>query len=120
MCARSMRLKLPNSVSSKKAIALKAMLNELGLEEMPMADEESIDEFNKLRNDLILLYELKTAMVNAVTDLSHLKVEIGERASEPQIATLLEKADVALNQGAGEKLISNLVEITPSTSGVVS
>ena len=46
-----MRLKLPNSVSTKKAATLKVMLNELKLDDHPMADEEVIEEFNKLRSD---------------------------------------------------------------------
>src|SRR5689334_22738315 len=111
-----MRLKLPNSVTTKKAVALKAMLAELKLEENPMADEEAIDEFNKLRNDLLLLYELKAAMVTAASDLTHLKNELGESTKDPQIAGLLDRADAALKQSSGEKLISDRIDATPSTS----
>ena len=117
--ARSARLKLPNSVSSKKTVAIKAMLVEIGLDDMPMANEETIDEFNKLRTDLLLLYELKTAVVNAQTDLNHLKIDMGDKADDPQISDLLEKADATLRQ-TSEQHLSSRLDIAPSTLGSVS
>ncbi|GAU94064.1 hypothetical protein RvY_05905 [Ramazzottius varieornatus] len=114
--ARSARLKLPNSVSSKKTIALKSMLGELGLDDMPMANEETIDEFNKLRSDLLLLYELKTAVVNAQTDLNHLRIDMGDKADDPQIGELLERADAVLRE-TSEQHLSSRLDIAPSTLG---
>ncbi|OQV24507.1 THUMP domain-containing protein 3 [Hypsibius exemplaris] len=115
--ARSLRLKLPNAVSSKKATALKIMLNEIKVDEHPMASEEVIDEFNQLRTDLLSLYDLKGAIVNAQADLVHLKVDIGDRIQEPQVQALLAKAEGSLNACSTTGMISSSVDVAPTSSG---
>ena len=57
--ARSARMKLPASVGMKKSKAIENMVGELGLETQPPCTEEVCAEFNELRSDMVLLYELK-------------------------------------------------------------
>jgi len=59
---RSQRMKLPATVGQKKAKAIEQVLEELGLEFSPMPTEDITSSFNALRQDVVLLYELKLAM----------------------------------------------------------
>ena len=43
----------------KKSKAIENMCSELGLETQPPCTEEVCAEFNELRSDMVLLYELK-------------------------------------------------------------
>jgi len=71
---RSTRMKLPTSVGLKKTKAIETMCTELGLEMQPSCTEEICSEFNELRSEMVLLYELKNALTNSefeLTSLSH-------------------------------------------------
>ncbi|XP_071552164.1 DNA methyltransferase 1-associated protein 1 [Panulirus ornatus] len=70
---RSQRMKLPASVGQKKVKAIEQLLTELNLENNPMAVEEVCQHFNELRSDLVLMYDLRTILVNYVFELQTLK-----------------------------------------------
>jgi len=70
---RSSRMKLPASVGQKKVKAIEQLLQELGLENNPMAVEEVCGHFNDLRSDLVLMYDLRTILLNYVFELQTLK-----------------------------------------------
>ncbi|KAG7156505.1 DNA methyltransferase 1-associated protein 1-like [Homarus americanus] len=70
---RSQRMKLPASVGQKKVKAIEQLLTELNLETNPMAVEEVCQHFNDLRSDLVLMYDLRTILINYVFDLQTLK-----------------------------------------------
>nr|CAG4640897.1 EOG090X076S [Eulimnadia texana] len=70
---RSQRLKLPPSVGQKKSKAIEQMLTELGLEFNPVPTEEICQNFNDLRSDLVLLYELKMGLSTCEYELETLR-----------------------------------------------
>lgn len=70
---RSSRLKMPPSVGNKKSKAVEQLLDELGVDLFPMPTEEICQNFNELRNQLLLLYELKQAMGNVEYELQTMK-----------------------------------------------
>ena len=70
---RSSRLKMPPSVGNKKSKAVEQLLDELGVDLFPMPTEEICQNFNELRNQLLLLYELKQAMGNCEYELHTMK-----------------------------------------------
>ncbi|KAK3882263.1 hypothetical protein Pcinc_013343 [Petrolisthes cinctipes] len=70
---RSQRMKLPASVGQKKVKAIEQLLGELNLETNPMAVEEVCQRFNDLRSDLVLMYDLRTVLLNYVFELQTLK-----------------------------------------------
>ena len=47
----------------KKSKAIENMCSELGLETQPPCTEEVCAEFNELRSDMVLLYELKVRVI---------------------------------------------------------
>ncbi|GAB1607151.1 DNA methyltransferase 1-associated protein 1-like [Argonauta hians] len=70
---RSQRMKLPASIGQKKMKAIEQVLEELGIEYNPMATEEIVQHFNELRQDIVLLYELKLALANCEYELQTLR-----------------------------------------------
>ncbi|KAK2167151.1 hypothetical protein NP493_1289g00043 [Ridgeia piscesae] len=66
---RSQRMKLPVSVGQKKTKAIEMVLEELGLELNPMPTDDIVLNFNELRQDVVLLYELKLALANCEYEL---------------------------------------------------
>lgn len=70
---RSTRMKLPTSVGMKKSKAIETMCGELGLESGPPCTEEILTEFNELRSEMVLLYELRNVLGNAEFDLTALQ-----------------------------------------------
>ena len=70
---RSARMKLPTSVGMKKSKAIETMVTELGLDSGPPCTEEILTEFNELRSDMVLLYELKNALTNSEFELTSLQ-----------------------------------------------
>merc|ERR1719347_1172014 len=70
---RSARMKLPGGVGLKKTKAIENMCQELGLETQPPCTEEICSEFNELRSEMVLLYELKNALTNSEFELTSLK-----------------------------------------------
>lgn len=59
---RSQKMKLPTNVGQKKTKALEAMLQEFKIDPNPPPTDEICNAFNELRSDMILLYELRTAV----------------------------------------------------------
>ncbi|CAL1538481.1 unnamed protein product [Lymnaea stagnalis] len=70
---RSQRMKLPATIGQKKTKAIEQVLEELGLEFNPMPTEDIVNSFNTLRQDIVLLYELKLAMSTCEYELQTLK-----------------------------------------------
>ena len=70
---RSSRMKLPTSLGMRKSKAIENMCGELGLESGPPCTEEILTEFNELRSEMVLLYELKNALTNSEFELSSLQ-----------------------------------------------
>jgi len=70
---RSQRMKLPPNVGQKKGKAIDQMLSEVGVEPSPIPTEEICTEFNELRSDLVLLFELKNALSACESELHSLK-----------------------------------------------
>merc|ERR1712168_1071998 len=70
---RSQRIKLPISVGLKKTKAIESMLSELGIPTQPPCTDDICNEFNELRSDMVLLYELKNALTNCEYEMSSLK-----------------------------------------------
>lgn len=70
---RSQRMKLPATIGQKKTKAIEQVLDELGLEFNPMPTEEIVTSFNSLRQDIVLLYELKLAMATCQYEMQTLK-----------------------------------------------
>lgn len=70
---RSQRMKLPASIGQKKMKAIEQVLEELGIEFNPMPTEEIVQHFNELRQDIVLLYELKLALASCDYDQQMLR-----------------------------------------------
>uniref|UniRef100_A0A6P8HMQ4 DNA methyltransferase 1-associated protein 1 n=1 Tax=Actinia tenebrosa TaxID=6105 RepID=A0A6P8HMQ4_ACTTE len=70
---RSARMKMPTSVGTKKAKAVEQLLEELGVDLQPMPTEHISQQFNELRNEMLLLYELKQAAGNCEFEKQTLK-----------------------------------------------
>lgn len=70
---RSQRMKLPASIGQKKTKAIEQVLEELGIEFNPVPSEEICTHFNELRQDIVLLYELKSALATCDYELETLR-----------------------------------------------
>jgi len=70
---RSQKMKLPTNVGQKKMKAIEQMLQELNIELNPMPTEDICHHFNELRSDLVLLYELKSALATCEFELQTLR-----------------------------------------------
>ncbi|XP_070563025.1 DNA methyltransferase 1-associated protein 1-like [Ptychodera flava] len=70
---RSQRMKLPSSVGQKRTKAIEQLLDELGIPLTPMPTEEICFQFNELRSDMVLLYELKLAYANCEFELQTMR-----------------------------------------------
>lgn len=53
--------------------AIEHVMGELGIESNPIPTEEIINNYNDLRQDIVLLYELKLACANCEYELQTLK-----------------------------------------------
>merc|ERR1719433_2067224 len=105
---RSTRMKLPASVGMKKSKAIENMCGELGLESGPPCTEEILTEFNELRSEMVLLYELRNVLSNSEFDLTALQHQYeslvpGKSLSLPQQlltsnTKLVDGAVAAVNQ----------------------
>jgi len=69
---RSQMMKLPSNLSQRRVKSLELLLNELKLETNPMPTETVVQLFNKLRSDMVYLYDLKVAYANYEMDLQSL------------------------------------------------
>ncbi|CAF1323639.1 unnamed protein product [Didymodactylos carnosus] len=66
---RSQRMHLPSSIPNKKLVVIDQVLKECQIERNPMACEEICEEFNDLRSDIVLLFDLKNALNSAEYEL---------------------------------------------------
>ena len=66
-------MKLPASIGQKKMKAIEQVLEELGIEFNPMPTDDVVVHFNELRQDIVLLYELKLALANCDYELETLR-----------------------------------------------
>ena len=57
-------MKLPQSVGTKKTKAIEQLLDELQIDQRPIATANVSEQFNELRSDIVLLYELQQALTN--------------------------------------------------------
>ncbi|XP_052236225.1 DNA methyltransferase 1-associated protein 1-like isoform X2 [Dreissena polymorpha] len=70
---RSQKMKLPATIGQKKTKAIEQVLEEMGIEYNPMPTDEITGHFNELRQDIVLLYELKLALATCDYELETLK-----------------------------------------------
>lgn len=71
-----LQLKLPNSVGQKKVKAIEQVLDELNVDLNPIPTEDVITNYNELRQDIVLMYELKLALANCEYELQTLKHQL--------------------------------------------
>ena len=119
---RSQRMKLPPSVGQKKSKAIEQMLREISVDLQPMPTEEITTEFNELRSDMVLLYELKNALSSCQLELQSLKAQFetlcpGKSLEIPEKLKLQAAAGVVLGK-AGEraKNISDVIDVVGNGS----
>ncbi|XP_057320061.1 DNA methyltransferase 1-associated protein 1 [Microplitis mediator] len=70
---RGQRLKLPSSLGQKKIKVIETMLNELKMDLNPPPTEEICQQFNELRSDIILHFELQGALATCNYELQSLR-----------------------------------------------
>ena len=70
---RSQMAKLPTSVGQKKAKFLEMQLSDLKVEAHPMPSDDVVQVFNRLRSDIVYLYDLKIAYANDEMELQTLR-----------------------------------------------
>jgi DNA methyltransferase 1-associated protein 1 len=70
---RSSKMKTPMTLGQKKTKAIDQLLEELGVGLKPMPTEQICVQFNELRNDILLLLELKAACDACDFELQSLK-----------------------------------------------
>ena len=66
-------MELPASVGQKRAKAIERLLQVLSIELIPMPKEDICILLNELRSDMVLLYELETALATCEYDLESLR-----------------------------------------------
>ena len=71
---RSQRIKLPQSVGTKKTKAIEQMLGEIAVDTNPMPTEAICSAFNDLRSDMVLLYDLKNALSSCDMEIQSMKM----------------------------------------------
>ena len=70
---RSYKMKLPQSVGLRKLKAIESVLDELQIEPRPISTEAVCEQFNELRSDVVLLYELHQALSSCEYELQTLR-----------------------------------------------
>ena len=68
-------MKLPPSVGQKKTKAIEQLLEVAGVDANPVPSEAMCNEFNDLRSDMVLLYELKSHLASCEQELYTLKAQ---------------------------------------------
>lgn len=120
---RSQRMKLPASVGQKKAKAIEQVLEELAIDLHPMPTEDMVTNFNELRQDIVLLYELKLALANCEYELQTLRHRFetlapGKMPDLGSVTKVLEQTPISApstpSAGAGDA-ITPLLDIKPET-----
>ena len=119
---RSQRMKLPPSVGQKKTKAIEQMLQQIGVDLQPMPTEEITTQFNELRSDMVLLYELKNALSSCQLELQSLKAQFetlcpGKSLEIPEKLKIQAAAGVALGKtGERAKNISDVIDVVGNGS----
>lgn len=103
---RSQRMKLP-AIGQKKTKAIEQVLGELGIEINPIPSEDIVTNFNELRQDIVLLYELKLALANCEFELQTLRHQY-ETLAPGKLPDL------------GSALANALLSATPSTPSLLA
>lgn len=70
---RSQTMKIPSSVGQKKTKSIELLLNELKVDLHPMPTASVVQLFNRLRSDMVYLYDLKVAYANYDMELQTLR-----------------------------------------------
>ncbi|KAL7294912.1 hypothetical protein TKK_0011833 [Trichogramma kaykai] len=70
---RSQRIKLPSSLGQKKMKGIEQTLVELNIDSNPPPTEQICQQFNELRSDIVLHYELKQALNTCNFELQSLR-----------------------------------------------
>lgn len=119
---RSQRIKLPISVGLKKTKAIESMLSELGIPTQPPCTDDICNEFNELRSEMVLLYELKNALTNCEYELTSLKHQYeglvpGKTLEIPQAikttaGSLAEGAAAAANSSEKKKSLADVIDLS--------
>jgi len=118
---RSQRMKLPQSVGQKKSKAIEQMLSELGLELNPIPTEEICQNFNDLRSDLVLLYELKLGLSTCEYELQALRHQYEGLAPGKTLeipASLLSNVEpaIATEDMSRPKTLSEVIDVVGSAA----
>ena len=102
-------------------IFMKTFIQELGLETQPPCTEDICTEFNELRSEMVLLYELKNALTNSEFELTSLKHQYealvpGKSLSLPQEllisnTSLADGALAAANADKDKKKLSDVIDV---------
>jgi len=118
---RSQRMKLPSSVGLKKTKAIETMVAELGLEPQPIPTDDVCTEFNELRSEMVLLYELKNALATCEFDLTSLKhqyeaLKPGKSLEIPEkirvsTSTIADNALAAANATDRKKSLADVIDV---------
>jgi len=118
---RSQRIKLPVSVGLKKTKAIECMLNELSIPAQPPATDEICTEFNELRSEMVLLYELKNALTNCEYEMTSLKHQYEGMVSGKtlDIPPSIKISSGSLAEGAAAAAIANATEKRKSLADVI-
>ena len=118
---RSQKMKLPPSVGQKKSKTLEQMLQEVSVDLQPMPTDAITTQFNELRSEMVLLYELKNALSNMQQDLQSMKVQF-ETLCPGKSLEIPEKLKVHhashLFRGGGERArnISDVIDVVGNGS----
>jgi len=99
---RSSKLKMPPSVGNKKSKAVEQLLEELSVDIIPMPTEDICISFNELRNQLLLLYELRQASSTSEYELQTLRHRYEIMCPGKKVSDLLGYSLDPPSQGAEE------------------
>ena len=67
-------MKLPPSIGQKKTKVIDQLIEELNIDSRPIATEAVCEQFNELRSDIVLLYELHQALNNCEFDMQSFRL----------------------------------------------
>jgi len=116
---RSQRMKLPQTLGQKKAKAIEQSIEKLGIEPHPMASDEIVTQFNDLRSDIILLFDLKSALAACEFELEALRHEYqAVTGKDLEIPSRLHlNSDAGTSEGAVtspfKRRIADALDVTP-------
>ncbi|OWF45978.1 DNA methyltransferase 1-associated protein 1 [Mizuhopecten yessoensis] len=112
---RSQRMKLPASIGQKKTKAIEQVLEELGIEYNPMPTEDIVTHFNELRQDIVLLYELKLALATCDYEVESLRHRFETLAPGKTVEPDLIKPDTSTANLEISSTFFNPVLLTPDS-----